>query len=96
MTKQAVVYILANKKNGTLYVGVTSHLERRMQQHKEGTIKGFTKKYECKKLVFYQFFPSMLDAITSEKKLKRRARNYKVQLIEESNFEWKDLSEEFL
>ena len=93
--KQPAVYIITNKKNGTLYVGVTSHLEQRMDQHKKGLITGFSKRYGCNKLIYYELFERMIDAITCEKKIKAKTRKNKMILIEYKNKEWKDLSECF-
>ena len=91
-TKQPAIYILTNKRNGTLYVGVTSNLAQRVFQHKNGLINGFRKYYDCNILVYYEYFEKMTDAITREKQIKSRVREYKITLIELKNFEWKDLS----
>ena len=90
-TKRPTVYIMANKINGTLYTGVTSDLLRRVAEHKEGTVFGFSSKYQCTLLVWYGFFETMTDAIYMEKFLKRRTRVYKIKLIEEMNLSWNDL-----
>ncbi len=90
MNKPAI-YIMASKKFGTLYVGVTSDIVRRVFEHKNDLIPGFTSQYGCKTLVYYFFFETMSDAIFIEKKLKKGSRMRKVQLIEASNPEWKDL-----
>jgi len=89
--KQPVVYIITNKKNGTLYTGVTSNLVKRIYEHKDGALKGFTKKYDCKMLVFYQIHETMESAITEEKRIKAGSRKKKLQLIETMNPEWQDL-----
>lgn len=88
---QPAVYILASKRNGTLYVGVTSDLRRRIWQHREGVIEGFTKKYNVKRLVHFEFFEHMPAAIAREKELKKYKRAWKLALIEERNSEWEDL-----
>ena len=85
------VYILASKRNGTLYTGVTNDLIRRVRQHKNGDIPGFTKRYGVGKLVYYEVFRSILDAITAEKRIKKWNRQWKIRLIERNNGEWKDL-----
>ncbi|MGQ0527884.1 MAG: GIY-YIG nuclease family protein [Alphaproteobacteria bacterium] len=89
--KHPVVYILANERNGTLYTGVTSDLVQRIGQHKSGQIDGFSKKYNCKMLVFYEVHETMESAITREKALKGSSRKRKLDLIETQNFLWKDL-----
>lgn len=88
---QPAVYILASRRNGTLYIGVTSDLRSRLAQHREGGIPGFTKKYGVKILVWFQYFDSMAVAIQREKQLKEWKRVWKLQLIESSNPDWKDL-----
>lgn len=93
MDKQSFVYILANKKNGTLYVGVTSNLFRRIYEHKNGVIDGFTKKYNVKILVYYEVFEDIKEAIIREKVLKGWKRDKKILLIEKNNKEWNDLYE---
>ncbi len=85
------VYIMASKRNGTLYIGVTSDLARRVHEHKEGLIKGFTKRYGCKLLVWYEEHEDISDAIQREKSLKRWYRKWKLDLIEQMNPEWEDL-----
>ena len=90
--KQPSVYILANKKNGTLYVGVTSDLGLRINQHKQKIFGGFSSKYECMMLVFYQTFSTIDQAIIQEKKLKKSSLARKIRLIEIQNPEWNDLA----
>jgi putative endonuclease len=90
--KNYYVYILASKRNGTLYIGVTNDLERRVAEHKQGVHDGFTKKYGIKNLVYLEWFPDIRDAITREKQLKKWNRQWKLQLIEKENPEWIDLS----
>ncbi|HEV2601485.1 MAG TPA: GIY-YIG nuclease family protein [Candidatus Babeliales bacterium] len=92
--KQSTVYILTNKENGTLYVGVTADLARRIYEHKNGLVKGFTEKYGCKLLVFYEFHETMESAIVREKQLKGGSRKQKLDLIETMNPYWDDLYEE--
>ena len=90
------VYILAGKKNGTLYVGVTSNLAKRIWEHKTKVVDGFTGKYKIDQLVYYEVFEDPENAIKREKRLKRYNRNWKLDLIEQKNPEWKDLCEEII
>ena len=92
--KQYYVYILASKKNGTLYIGVTNNLLKRVDEHKNKLIDGFTKKYNVHNLVYYEQFNDISSAITREKQLKNWKRKYKLELIEKSNPNWTDLFEE--
>ena len=96
MAKQPCVYIVTNKRNGTLYTGVTSNLLQRIYQHKEGLIEGFTKKYGCKILVWYELHETMESAIMREKQIKCGSRGKKMALIEKNNPEWKDLYAEIV
>jgi putative endonuclease len=89
--KNPCVYILANKRNGTLYTGVTSNLVQRVWQHKEGQAEGFTKKYCVKLLVWYEIHETMESAITREKQIKAGNRKKKLMLIEAKNPDWRDL-----
>jgi putative endonuclease len=89
--KDAFVYIMASKRNGTLYVGVTSKLVSRIWQHKESLVDGFTKKYGTIYLVYYEIHTTIQAAITREKQLKKWKRNWKLQLIEKTNPNWNDL-----
>jgi len=89
--KQSCVYIVANRRRGTLYTGVTSDLPRRAFEHREGLVKGFTTKYGCKVLVWFELHETMIDAITREKQIKAGSRAKKLALIEAMNPEWKDL-----
>ena len=91
MTKQPYVYILARKKNGTLYIGVTSNLIQRIWQHKNNQIEGFTKKYNVHTLVYYEQHEMMETAITREKQMKKWKRDWKIKLIEKDNPQWEDL-----
>ena len=85
------VYILASRKNGTLYVGVTNDLIRRVFEHKNGLVEGFSKKYEVRQLIYYEQNNDISDAILREKCIKAWKRQWKIRLIEESNPDWKDL-----
>ena len=89
--KQPCVYILANKRNGTLYIGVTSDVVKRGWEHRNGLIEGFTKKYGVHRLVYYETHADMLAAITREKQIKKWNRAWKLRLIEQDNPEWRDL-----
>ena len=91
MNQYYYVYILASKKNGTLYIGVTSDLPRRVFEHKNNSLEGFTKKYKIHNLVWYEQHETILGAITREKQLKKYKREWKINLIDRSNPEWKDL-----
>jgi putative endonuclease len=93
--KTYFAYILASKKNGTLYIGMTNDLVRRVYEHKSGLIEGFTKKYSIDKLVYYESTTNVNEAILREKRLKKWKRQWKIELIEKSNPDWRDLSENF-
>lgn len=84
------VYILASKRNGTLYIGVTNDLKRRIYEHKNNLIEGFTKKYHVHLLVYFEETTDVGSALQREKQLKAWKRNWKIQLIERSNSKWKD------
>ncbi|MDO8593888.1 MAG: GIY-YIG nuclease family protein [bacterium] len=88
------VYILASKRNGTLYIGVTSNLQNRVYQHKSGMVEGFTKKYGVHTLVWYECTEDIESAITREKQIKAWKRKWKLELIEKENPAWRDLYEE--
>jgi putative endonuclease len=88
---QPAVYIMANHKSGTIYVGVTSDLPKRAWQHREGQRDGFTSRYGCKRLVWFELHATMGDAITREKQIKGGSRAKKIALIEAANPEWRDL-----
>ncbi len=94
--KTPCVYILAGKRNGTLYTGVTSDLPQRLWQHKNGLVEGFTRQYGVHHLVWYETHPTMESAIGREKQLKGWHRSWKVRLIEENNYDWVDLSTQIL
>lgn len=87
------IYIMSNKRNGTLYTGVTSNLVSRVYQHKQGLQSGFTKQYQCTNLVYYELHTDMLNAITREKQIKAGSRKKKIALIESMNPRWLDLFE---
>jgi putative endonuclease len=89
--KTSFIYIITNKKYGTLYTGVTSNLGKRIHQHKSREIKGFSSKYNLNKLVYYEAFEDITEAIYREKKLKHLLRSQKIKLIETLNPEWNDL-----
>lgn len=89
------VYIITNKKNGTLYTGTTRDLERRIKMHKVKEVEGFSKRYNLTKLVYYEQYETIVEGIRREKQLKNYHRNWKINLIEKNNPEWKDLSEEW-
>ncbi len=89
--KQPAIYIMTNKENGTLYTGVTSHIEKRIYEHKNSLAKGFTSKYTCKTLVYYEIFDDMENAIKREKQLKGGSRRKKLDLINKLNPRWEDL-----
>ena len=89
--KQYYVYLLASKRNGTLYIGVTNDLVRRVWEHKNNVIEGFTLKYNVHMLVYYEITADVESAITREKQMKKWMRQWKIELIEKSNPEWKDL-----
>ena len=95
MRKNPCVYIMANKENGTLYTGVTSYLEKRVDEHKSEVYKGFTQKYHLHLLVWYEMQDTMESAIMREKQIKAGSREKKIALIEEQNPSWKDLYLDF-
>ena len=96
MEKQGYVYILTNYNNTTLYTGVTSNLAKRIWEHKNQVADGFSKKYKLHKLVYYEVSDSIEGAINREKYIKGKTRQYKVNLIEKNNKEWKDLYDEII
>jgi len=91
--RQPAVYILASKRNGTLYIGVTSDLAKRVWQHKNDVVDGFTKRYSVHQLVWYELHETMESAIEREKTLKNWKRAWQLELIENSNPSWQDLYE---
>ena len=94
MSKQYYIYIMTNKLDSVLYTGVTSDLEKRVNEHKLKLIEGFTKKYNVDKLVYYEIFDDINDAIEREKQIKKGSRQKKIDLISNMNPAWKDLSNE--
>ena len=92
--KQPAVYILASKRNGTLYIGVTSNLASRIEGHRAGAVEGFTRTYDVHLLVYFELHDEMYEAIQREKRLKKWNRAWKIRLIEEANPGWRDLSGE--
>ena len=90
-SKEYYVYILSSKRNGTLYIGVTSGLAKRVYEHKNNIIDGFTKKYNVHSLVYYEMMNNVESAIRREKQLKKWNRKWKINLIEKNNPSWKDL-----
>jgi len=95
MIRHPAVYILASRRNGTLYIGVTSNLPKRIWEHKQDLIEGFTKRYRVHQLVWYQRLESMEAAIQLEKRMKGWRREWKLRAIEEMNPTWRDLFEDF-
>ncbi len=93
MEKAFYVYLMTSGRNGTLYVGVTSNLIKRVWEHKEGVVEGFTKEYGVKELVWYEMHDSAETAISREKQIKKWNRAWKIRLIEEMNPYWHDLYE---
>jgi putative endonuclease len=91
--KKFYVYIMTNKPYGVFYVGVTSNLPKRLYEHKEGVVEGFTKEYNLKMLVYYEVFEDAENAIKREKRLKRWSREWKIKAVNEFNPGWNDLYE---
>ena len=91
MEKAGYVYIMASQRNGTIYIGVTSDLPKRVSEHREGAMRGFTRKYECKLLVWFQAFDSLDSARHRELQMKEWRRAWKLRVIEETNPRWNDL-----
>jgi putative endonuclease len=94
MDKSSYVYILASKPYGILYIGVTSDLRKRIWQHREGVVERFTKQYGVKQLAWYEIHSEIVHAITREKQIKKWNRNWKVNLIQGSNPDWRELYDE--
>ncbi len=94
--KTFYVYIMASKKNGTLYIGMTSNLIRRVYEHKNNINEGFTQKYGVHRLVYYEQIPDANNAIAREKQMKKWRRQWKINLIEQENPNWEDLYEHLL
>jgi putative endonuclease len=96
MDKSAYVYILASDRNGTLYTGVTSGLVKRVYDHKQKLVDGFTKKYRVNKLVYFETFDDIESAIVREKQIKHWPRQWRIKLIEKNNPEWIDLYDQII
>ena len=94
--KQPAVYIMSNRRNGTLYLGVTSDLVKRVWEHKNNAVEGFTEQYAVHHLVYFELHQDMMSAISREKQLKKWKRVWKLQLIEDTNPEWNDLYQSIL
>jgi len=94
--KKFYVYMMASKKDGVLYIGVTSDLVRRVWEHKNEIVKGFTEKYKVKKLVYYEVLSDAESAFKRETQMKAWKRNWKIELIEKEDREWKDLYDEIV
>jgi putative endonuclease len=94
--RHPAIYIMTNKRNGTLYTGVTSDLIKRVYQHKHPAVDSFSKRYDCKQLVYYEQYDDMLSAIQREKQIKAGSRKKKIDLIESMNPGWLDLYETLL
>lgn len=95
-TLQSYTYIIANKRNGTLYIGVTGNLAKRIYEHKEKLVDGFSKKYGLDRLVYYEIYEDIQPAIQREKQLKKWNRSWKIELIEKKNPNWNDLYDSIL
>jgi putative endonuclease len=96
MEKKFYVYIMASRRDGALYIGVTSHLVKRVYEHKEGVVEGHTKKYNIKNLVYFEVHDTAETAILRETQMKAWKRQWKVELIEKENPEWRDLYDEIV
>jgi putative endonuclease len=96
MPKKGYLYILASRRNGTLYVGVTSDLIKRIEEHRQKLVDGFTKKYEITNLVYFESFEDIRDAIVRERQIKEWKRKWKTELIQSVNPYWRDLYEDIL
>ncbi|MCA1748026.1 MAG: GIY-YIG nuclease family protein [Sphingomonadales bacterium] len=93
MSRPGFVYLMANKPNGTTYLGMTNNLPKRAYEHRNGLIEGFSKKHGCKRLVWYEAFDDIQDARNCERQMKKWKRAWKLELIEETNPQWRDLAE---
>ncbi len=92
MQQYSDVYIMANKRHGTIYVGLTTDLPKRVYEHKNDLVEGFTKRYQCHTLVYFEPIEDFDSALKREKQMKRWARQWKIELIEKTNPTWEDLS----
>ncbi len=95
MDRTPAVYIMASRRNGTLYTGVTSAVPGRVYQHRGGILGGFTREHNCKRLVWFEIHEEMESAIIREKRIKKWNRDWKIRLIEEGNPTWRDLAEDW-
>jgi len=95
-SNQYYVYIMANKPHGTIYTGVTRDLIRQVYEHKNGLAKGFTKKHDLHRLVYYEIHISITEAIAREKQIKKWLRKWKIGLIEQNNLKWEDLYDDLV
>jgi putative endonuclease len=96
MSKKGYLYILANGRNGTLYVGVTSDLVKRIEEHRQKLVEGFTRKYEITHLVYFETFEEIREAIIRERQIKEWKRKWKTELIQSINPYWRDLYDDIL
>lgn len=96
MAKKGYLYILASRRNGTLYVGVTSDLVKRVEEHKQKLVEGFTKRYNVTRLVYFEMFEDIREAIARERHIKDWKRSWKTELIQSVNPYWRDLYEDIL
>ncbi|MFD0993249.1 GIY-YIG nuclease family protein [Tenacibaculum geojense] len=92
---QYYVYLITNRKDGVLYIGVTNNLERRMFEHKNKLVEGFSKRYNLTRLVYFETYPQITNAILREKRLKKWKRNWKINLINKENPNWNDLASDW-
>jgi putative endonuclease len=92
--REPCVYLITNRSDGVLYLGVTSNLSRRVDEHRSGAVEGFSRRYKLHRLVWFELHDSMISAIEREKQIKKWRREWKVALILEKNPEWRDLSDE--
>ncbi|MEK7125558.1 MAG: GIY-YIG nuclease family protein [Patescibacteria group bacterium] len=90
------VYIMASQRNGTTYIGVTNNLTRRVYQHRNGLVEGFTKEYKVNRLVYFEEYSDIREALPREKQLKRWKRSWKIELVEKNNPTWRDLYNDLL
>ena len=93
MEKKSYIYLITNDNNSVIYTGVTSDLRKRINEHKQKAVKGFSKKYNIHKLVYYEVFSDVRNAIQREKQIKSGSRKKKIALIEKENINWDDLSQ---
>ena len=91
--REGFVYILTNRKSGILYIGVTSDLAKRVEQHRTGSVPGFAKKYQCRRVAWFEVFDNIHDACIVERRMKAWKRDWKIELIERANPGWSDLGD---